>query len=44
MESSITQYLYKKNSSKQKKFPIINFFCPAKSRGLRFLDCRDEGI
>ena len=44
MESSITQYLYKKNSSKQKNSRLSNFFCPAKSRGLRFRDCRDGGF
>lgn len=44
MESSITQYLYKKTARSKKKFPIIKFFCPAKSKGLRFRDCRDEGI
>ena len=28
MESSITQYLYKKTARSKKKFPIINFFVP----------------
>lgn len=44
MESSITQYLYKKEPEAKKipRFPI--FFCPAKSKGLRFRDCRDGGF
>lgn len=44
MESSITQYLYKKTARSKKNSRLSNFFCPAKSRGLRFRDCRDGGF